>query len=88
MKNYNEELEEEMGEMEDAIEKLMEENEVQEQQDVVRTQKVNVNKKMMIDAHIETEMLGEVKEEVYEEEIKDLTNKLEEIQNRMNEAIQ
>ena len=39
-----------MGEMEDAIEKLMEENEVQEQQDVVRTQKVNVNKKMMIDA--------------------------------------
>ena len=88
MKNYNEELEEEMGEMEDAIEKLMEENEVQEQQDVVRTQKVNVNKKMMIDAHIETEMLGEVKDEVYEEEIKDLTNKLEEIQNRMNEAIQ
>ena len=88
MKNYNEELEEEMGEMEDEIEKLMEENEVQEQQDVVRTQKVNVNKKMMIDAHIETEMLGEVKDEVYEEEIKDLTNKLEEIQNRMNEAIQ
>ena len=88
MKNYNEELEEEMEEMEDAIEKLMEENEVQEQQDVVRTQKVNVNKKMMIDAHIETEMLGEVKDEVYEEEIKDLTNKLEEIQNRMNEAIQ
>ena len=43
---------------------------------------------MMIDAHIETEMLGEVKDEVYEEEIKDLTNKLEEIQNRMNEAIQ